>query len=65
MAINFKKKLEDQQITYKQIVSNIDQLLTAKVRLEGAMEVTQSYIKECGENCCDESCCKDEKKKKK
>jgi hypothetical protein len=59
MAIDFKKKLEEQQTTYKQLVSNIDQLLTAKVRLEGAMEVTQSYIKEC-----DENCCKDEKKKK-
>ena len=47
-----------------QLVSNIDQLLTAKVRLEGAMEVTQSYIKECGDSCCDDSCCKDEKKKK-
>ena len=64
MAIDFKKKLEEQQTTYKQLVSNIDQLLTAKVRLEGAMEVTQSYIKECGDSCCDEDCCKDEKKKK-
>ena len=64
MAIDFKKKLEEQQTTYKQLVSNIDQLLTAKVRLEGAMEVTQSNIKDSGDICCDDSCCKDEKKKK-
>ena len=64
MGIDFKAKLTEQQTTYKQLVSNIDQLLTAKVRLEGAREVTQSYIKECGDSCCDDSCCKDENKKK-